>query len=71
MAQHARPRWHLQSASAYREERGNRFASWAEITGTERAAERGGEPGRGTRWPNECLSLNNLTTPVDCLVVPA
>ena len=26
------------SASVYRQEMGNRFASWAEITGTERAA---------------------------------
>ena len=33
-----RPRRHLLSASAYRQEMRNRFASWAEITGTERAA---------------------------------
>jgi putative transposase len=38
MAQHIRPRRHLLSASAYREEMKNRVASWAEITGTERAA---------------------------------
>jgi putative transposase len=38
IAQHFRPRRHLLSASAYRDERGHRFASWAEITGTERAA---------------------------------
>ena len=38
MAQHFRPRRHLLSASEYREEMGNRCASWAEITGTERAA---------------------------------
>jgi len=38
MAQHFRPRRHLLSASAYREEMRNRFQSWAEITGTERAA---------------------------------
>jgi putative transposase len=38
MAQHFRPRRYLLSASAYREEMKNRVASWAEITGTERAA---------------------------------
>jgi putative transposase len=38
IAQHFRPRRHLMSASAYREEMRNRFQSWAEITGTERAA---------------------------------
>jgi putative transposase len=38
IAQHFRPRRHLLSASAYREEMKNRFESWAEITGTERAA---------------------------------
>jgi len=38
IAQHFRPRRHLLSASAYREEMRNRFQSWAEITGTERAA---------------------------------
>src|SRR5262250_3705573 len=38
IAQHFRPRRHLLSASAYREEMKNRFASWAKITGTERAA---------------------------------
>jgi putative transposase len=38
IAQHFRPRRHLLSASAYRHEMGHRFASWAEITGTERAA---------------------------------
>jgi putative transposase len=38
IAQHFRPRRHLLSASAYREEMRNRFESWAEITGTEQAA---------------------------------
>lgn len=38
IAQHVRPRRHLLSATEYREEMRNRFASWAEITGTERAA---------------------------------
>jgi putative transposase len=38
IAQHFRPRRHLLSASAYREEMEKRVASWAEITGTERAA---------------------------------
>ncbi len=37
-AQHFRPRRHLLSASEYRPEMRNRFASWAEITGTERTA---------------------------------
>jgi len=37
IAQHFRPRRHRLSASSYREEMGNRFESWAEITGTERA----------------------------------
>ena len=36
--QHFRPRRHLLSASDYRQEMRNRFESWAEITGTERAA---------------------------------
>ena len=34
--QHFRPRRHLLSASEYRDEMRNRFASWAKITGTER-----------------------------------
>jgi putative transposase len=38
IAQHFRPRRHRLSASAYRQEMRNRFASWAEITGGERAA---------------------------------
>jgi putative transposase len=38
IAQHFRPRRHLLSGAAYREERRNRFQSWAEITGTKRAA---------------------------------
>ena len=38
IAQHFRPRRHLLSASAYRHEMRHRFESWAEITGTERAA---------------------------------
>src|SRR5437867_9140965 len=38
IAQPFRPRRHLLSASAYRAEMRNRFESWAEITGTERAA---------------------------------
>ena len=38
IAQHFRPRRHLLSASEYREEMKSRFESWAEITGTERAA---------------------------------
>jgi putative transposase len=38
IAQHFRPRRHLLSASEYRRERRIRFESWAEITGTERAA---------------------------------
>jgi len=38
IAQHFRPRRHLLSASAYREETRNRFERWADITGTERAA---------------------------------
>ena len=38
IAHHVRPRRHLLSATEYRDEMRNRFASWAEITGTERAA---------------------------------
>ena len=38
IAQHFRPRRHLLSAAAYREEMRNRFEHWAEITGSERAA---------------------------------
>ena len=38
IAQHIRPRRHRLSASAYRQEMRQRFESWAEITGTERAA---------------------------------
>jgi putative transposase len=38
IAQHFRPRRHLLSASAYRQEIRNRFESWAEITGAEQAA---------------------------------
>jgi putative transposase len=38
IAQHFRPRRHLLSALEYRQEMRQRFESWAEITGTERAA---------------------------------
>jgi putative transposase len=38
IAQHFRPRRHLLSASDYRQEMRKRFESWAEVTGTERAA---------------------------------
>ena len=38
IAQHFRPRRHLLSASEYRKEMRSRFESWAEVTGTERAA---------------------------------
>ena len=38
IAQHFRPRRHLLSASAYREEMRQRFESWAEMTGMEWAA---------------------------------
>jgi len=38
IAQYFRPRRHLLSASEYRQEMRNRFESWAEVTGTERAA---------------------------------
>ena len=38
IAQHFRPRRHLLSVSAYREEMKSRFESWADITGTKRAA---------------------------------
>jgi putative transposase len=38
MAQHFRPRRHRLSASAYRQERQQRFQIWSEITGMKRAA---------------------------------
>jgi putative transposase len=38
ITQHFRPRRHLLSAVDYRQEMWKRFASWAEVTGTERAA---------------------------------
>src|SRR6266581_5715593 len=38
ITQHFRPRRHLLSAVDYRQEMRQRFASWAEITGTKRAA---------------------------------
>ena len=38
IAQHFRPRRHLRSAAEYRQEMRQRFESWAEITGTKRAA---------------------------------
>src|SRR6516165_3146526 len=38
IAQHFRPRRHWLSVVEYREEMRSRFESWAEITGTERAA---------------------------------
>src|SRR4029434_5497782 len=46
IAQHFRPRRHLLSAPEYRKEMRQRFASWAEITGTKRAAQ------RARRWPS-------------------
>lgn len=47
IAQHFRPRRHLLSAANYRQEMRNRFASWAEMTSTERAASRVGRTGEG------------------------
>jgi putative transposase len=44
MTQHCRPRRPLLSASDYRQEMRKRFESWAEVTGTERAASRVGRP---------------------------
>ena len=38
ISQHFRPRRHLLSASVYRDETKNRFARWAEMTGTKRVA---------------------------------
>jgi len=38
IAQHFRPRRHLLSASAYRQEVSHRFGRWAKITGAKRAA---------------------------------
>jgi putative transposase len=38
ITQHFRPPRHLLSAADYRQEMRQRFASWAEVTGTERAA---------------------------------
>ena len=38
ITQHFRPRRHRLSAADYRQEMRQRFASWAEVTGTERAA---------------------------------
>ena len=38
ITQHFRPRRHLWSAAEYRQEMKNRFESWANITGTKRAA---------------------------------
>ena len=38
IAHHFRPRRHLLSAADYRQEMRKRFASWAEVTSTERAA---------------------------------
>jgi putative transposase len=38
ISQHFRPRRHLLTASEYREEMAKRFESWAEVTGTARAA---------------------------------
>jgi putative transposase len=45
MTRHVRPRRHLLSASASRQEMRQRFARWAEMTGTERAAEETGWTG--------------------------
>jgi putative transposase len=38
IAKHFRPQRHLLSAANHRQEMRHRFESWAEITGTERAA---------------------------------
>jgi hypothetical protein len=61
MAQHFHPRRHRLSASAYRAEMHNRFASWAEITGTERAASASG------RWQSRlerlCCCLATRSSP--------
>jgi putative transposase len=63
LAQHCRPRRHVLSAVHARQERRQRCASWADMTGTERAASREGKTGEGTRAPEERLSLNHVTKP--------
>jgi hypothetical protein len=63
IAQHFRPRRHLQSASGYRTEMEKRCESWSQITGTERDDLKVEEAGRGTRLPAAHLRLNNLTKP--------
>ena len=59
IAQHFRPRRHLLSAANYRQEMRKRFESWAEITGTERAASRGG---RAEEGPAHLMSVSASTT---------
>jgi hypothetical protein len=61
IVQHFRLRRHLLSGAAYREEMQNRFASWAAITGTERAASASG------RWQSRperaCCCLVTQSSP--------
>ena len=63
IAQHCRPRRHRLSAVHARHEMRQRCARWADRTGTERAASRGGKTGEGPRVPEARLSLNNVTQP--------
>ena len=60
IAQHFRPRRHLLSAAEYRQEMKNRWASWAEITGTKRAAYRVDRTGGGA--PVRLMSVSPSTT---------
>ena len=62
MAQHFRPRRYLWSAAEYRQEMKNRFESWADITGTKRAAS---ASSRRTLPPESpCCCLVTLSSPI-------
>ena len=52
---------------AYRAEMRQRFASWAKLLVRSGPPKGWGGPGRGPRLPEERLSLNNLTKPVQVL----
>jgi hypothetical protein len=75
IAQHFRPRRHLLSALAYREEMKNRFARWAQITGTEqdagvRAELVGCQAEKCLLLPGDDISPNKLTMPpvaIECV----
>jgi putative transposase len=66
LVQHFRPRRHRLSAPAYRQERHDRCQVWAEMTGTERAAEGASRSAARPISSFYCLETRSLRISCQC-----